>query len=90
MSTINVRVLLKFQIFISYSVGIITDYVNFHTFENVRITLYLSEKLEFWSGNQNWLKTAKSYPVCQKSALGTVQFFQSIRNIQTNIYTPLF
>ena len=33
-SIINLRALLKFQIFISYSVGIITDYVNFHTFEN--------------------------------------------------------
>ena len=46
-SIINVRVLLKFQNFISYSVGIITDYVNFHTFENVTNTSYLSEKLKF-------------------------------------------
>ena len=38
LSIINTRVLLYFQIFISYSVGIISDYVNFHTFENVRIT----------------------------------------------------
>ena len=70
LSIINVRVLFKFQIFISYSVGIITDYVNFHTFENVRITSYLSEKLEFWSRNQSSLKSAKSYPCIPKICFG--------------------
>ena len=32
---------------------------------------------------------AKVTPVYQKSSLGTVQFLQSIRNIQTNIYTHI-
>ena len=36
-SIINVRILLKFQNFISYYVRIITDYVNF-TLENVKMT----------------------------------------------------
>ena len=57
-SIINLRVQLKFKISISYSVGIIHDYMNFHTFENVRIT-YLSEKFEFRSRKQNSLMSAK-------------------------------
>ena len=35
-SIINVRVLLNFQIFISYSVRVISDYVNFKISENVK------------------------------------------------------
>ena len=64
-SIINLRALIKFQIFISYSVGIITDYVNFHTFENVRMTSYLSEKLGFrvskvslYTKNQLWVPSS--------------------------------
>ena len=70
----------------SYSVGIITDYVNFHTFENVRITLYLSEKWDFD------LET-KTRDECQKLPLYTKNqlwvlssFFNQFVHTNKNIY----
>ena len=64
----NARVLLKFQIFISFCARIITDYV-FHTFENVKMKPKLVEEYP-------------QLPPIQKSVLDTVQFLKQIFCIQ--------